>query len=91
MSESILGIIYYVFHYRVCETFKAFIHIISIQAYIRAYIHIHLHTYMHTCIHTGADPGFEKGGGGFDVIPRNDTGGPTDNFRKHHQGSTADN
>ena len=26
----------------------------------------------------GADPGFEKGG--FDVIPKNDTGGATDNF-----------
>ena len=27
---------------------------------------------------TGADPGFEKGG--FDVIPKSDTGGATDNF-----------
>ena len=26
----------------------------------------------------GADPGFEKGG--FDVIPKSDTGGATDNF-----------
>ena len=29
---------------------------------------------------TGADPGFEKGGGGFNVVPKSDTGGATHNY-----------
>ena len=37
----------------------------------------------------GADPGFEKGG--FNVVPKSDTGGATHNHLwKHHQESTQE-
>ena len=45
---------------------------------------------MQTHSQSGADLGFEKGG--FNVVPKSDTGGATNNYLwKHQQESTAEN